>query len=213
MDRTYGVIWRHRGGAVARGRLELGGAALRRVGTSPAAAGAAARAYADLVGVHVGRRSDERIDGLRTVVLERCDGDALAIAGIVEPGIVSELADRLTTLQHSHASRHVAIILPLVPGSQEAVRELLAAGPPFQAAELGLDRHCVFVTQDEVVFVFAWHGEALLEGLLTEPALWERAAAWQEHVAGPPRIADPAYLWSRPSASADAALLPPGLHD
>lgn len=213
MDRTYGVIWRHPGGEVARGRLELGPAALWLIGTSPAADVVEALAYADLAGVHVGRRGDERIDGLRTVVLERCDGDAVAIAGVVEPGLVSELADRFTTLQHSHASRHVAIILPLLPGSRDAVHELLAAGPPFDAGELGLDRHSVFVTDDEVVFVFEWRGETSLETLLTEPAIWQRAAAWQAHLAGPPRIADPAYVWSRPSAPADAALLPPGLHD
>jgi hypothetical protein len=192
--------------------LELGRTGLRLVGSDAVADVAEELAYDDVSSVRVGRRHDERIDGLRTVVVERCDGDSLSIAGIVEPGLIGEVAERLTALQRSHARRHVAVVLPLVPGCRDAVELLVADGPPFDAATVGLERHCVFVTDDEAVFVFAWRGDGSPEALLAERGRGDGAAAWQDYAAGPPRIAEPAYTWVRPRAAADAAVLPPGLH-
>lgn len=213
MARSYGVIWRDRGGRTTRGRLELGSSALRLVGSAADAGIVDDLAYADVAGVRVGRRTDERIDGQRTVVVDRCDGGAVAIAGLVEPpGLIAELVDELTALQHAHGRHRVAVVVPLLPGSRDAVRALLAQGPPFDADELGLDRHGVFVTDDEAVFVFDWHGDASLDRLLAQPGVWAHASAWQEHLAGAPRIADPAYAWTRPAGEVDEAVLPPGLH-
>jgi hypothetical protein len=211
--RSYGVLWRDRAGRIARGRLELGAAALRLVGGSADGDVFEEVDYADLARVRVGRNTAERIRGLRTVVLERCGGEALTIAGIAEPpGLIADLVERLTVLQQSHARRRVALVVPLVRGSRDAVRALLAGGPPFDAQELGLDRHTVFLLDDEAIFVFEWRGDPSVEALLTDPVVGQHASAWQEHVTGAPRIADPAYVWSRPVAAADEALLPPGLH-
>jgi hypothetical protein len=66
------------------------------------------------------------------------------------------------------------------------------------AAWFGLDRHEVFLTADEAIFVFESHlGVDALTSLLGDPKLWEAAAAWREYVAGPPRIAEDVFSWSR----------------
>jgi hypothetical protein len=211
MNSSYGVIWRHGDNGLAHGRLELGVRSLRLVGTTTLGDIVDEVGYADLATVHVGRLPAERIAGHRTLVLERSDGDAISIAGVAEPGLIGELADRLASLQQSNVRRRAAIVVPLQPGSQEAVARLLADGPPFDLQELGFERHAVYVTGDEAVFVFEWRGGASLDALLGEAAFWERAAAWHEHLAGPPRIADVAYAWRRGDVP-DVALLPPGLH-
>jgi hypothetical protein len=211
MRQSYGVIWRGRANGVARGKLELTDSSVRLVGADAAAAVAEEIAYADLAGVHVGRQAAERIHGRPSLVLERSDGASISIVSLSEPGLIGELANRLAGLQRSNATQRAAVIVPLLPGSKTAVEAMLAEGPPFDPDELGLESHCVYVTDSEVVFAFAWRGEAVIESLLAEPRLWESAAAWSGLAAGPPRFADTAYTWSRP-VRLDEALLPPGLH-
>ena len=210
MSSSYGVIWRHGDSALARGRLELGVHALRLVGTTTLGNVVDEVGYADLAAVHVGRLPEERIGGRRTLVLERSDGEPICIAGVAEPGVIGELADRLATLQQANVRRRAAVVAPLRPGSQEAVAELLAEGPPFDPHELGFERHAVYVTDDEAIFVFEWRGGASLDALLGEASFWERAASWQDYLAGPPRIGRAAYAWRRGTVP-DNTLLPPGL--
>ena len=63
-----------------------------------------------------------------------------------------------------------AIVVPIVEGAEAAVEELLDAGPPFDPAAAGLDRHEVFVTSDEVIFVFeSRDGIEAVEAMLAEP--------------------------------------------
>jgi len=78
-----------------------------------------------------------------------------------------------------------------------------------------LDRHDVFLTPDEAVFVFESHlGSDALAPLLSDPKLWEAVSTWGEHVAGPPRIAEEAFSWSRSEAADNVSFLPtPGPGD
>jgi hypothetical protein len=70
------------------------------------------------------------------------------------------------------------------------------------------------LTPDEVVFMFESRlGANVLEPLLAAPGLLETASAWHEHLAGPPRIAEAVYAWSRPDIDVDRSLLPPGLRN
>jgi hypothetical protein len=214
MKTSYSVVWREGKGPLARGKLEFLSQRLRLDGMGPACATSSEIDYGDLAGVRVGRAASDRIDGRPSLVLERRGGDPLAIASVVEPGMVGELAERLTALRAAGAERRTAVVVPLVPGSHAAVRALLAEGPPFDPAALGLDRHLVFLTETEVVFVFeSWLGASVLEPMLSEPGIWERAAAWHQYLAGPPRIAQGVYSWARPSVAADRSLLPPGLRN
>jgi hypothetical protein len=127
----------------------------------------------------------------------------VTIASIGQSGVVAEIAERLAGLQlGADACRRTAFVVPLAEGTFERARELLQGGPPFDPAETALDRHEVFLTPSEVVFVFESRaGMDALEPLLAEPELWASAAAWRELLAGPPRLAEDVYSWSRPPRS------------
>jgi hypothetical protein len=211
MRQTYGVVWRRGTTPDARGRLELEGSALRLIGTDGRDVVTEEIRYEDLDGVHVGRRADERIHGRPSLVLERSGREPISFTSITEPGVIGELTDRITALRRSNASHRAAVVLPLFQGSTDVARRLLRDGPPFDPDALGLERHSVYLTDEEVVFVFEWRGDASLESLLAQPRVWDVAAAWTELAEGPPRLADSAYTWTR-SASLDESLLPPGLH-
>lgn len=130
--------------------------------------------------------------------------------------LIAEIAERLTELQlGARSARRLAIIVPLKQGAREEVRSLLEAGPPFDPnAVQGLDRHEVFLTSNEVVFLFesGLARDALAE--LSRLEIWQAGSAWYEHLEGPPRIAENVYSWSRVEAEGDAFYLPtPGPGD
>jgi hypothetical protein len=93
----------------------------------------------------------------------------------------------------------IALIARLRPGSEEEAARLIEAGPPFDPAERGFDRHAVYLSAGEVVFVFEGDEvEWLVEEIVAEPAGGSVSAAlgaWRELVEGPPRIARAAYTW------------------
>ena len=211
MERSYGVVWRRGDEALAHGRLELGPRSIRLIGTSAVGSEVVEIAYADIASVHVGRTTDERIDGHRTVALEYAGGEPISISSVAEPGAIRELADQLAELHGANVLRVTAIVVPLREGSRAAAERLLAEGPPFDPEERGLERHTVYLSDEEAVFVFEWRGSGSFEPLFAESAFWERLAVWHEHLAGPPRVAEPAYSW-RHRGNADQSLLPPGLH-
>ena len=85
-----------------------------------------------------------------------------------------------------------------------------ACGPaavPARVQVPGLDRHEVFLTSDEAIFVFEASRADALEPLLAQPELWQAAAAWHDHVAGPPRIAEDAFSWARADDSEGVSYL------
>jgi hypothetical protein len=107
-------------------------------------------------------------------------------------------------------------VLPLRPGAEDAVRGLLAKGPPFDVGRIPeLDRHEVFLTPEEVIFVFESEGRSdSIAALLSKPEAWQAAGSWTEHVAGPPRLAESLYSWGRPDGEEALSFLPtPGPGD
>ena len=95
--------------------------------------------------------------------------------------------------------KRVAVIVPLKPGGRETAKLLVADGPPFALEETGIDRHEVFVTDDEVVFVFEGpNPRVAVEQLLGDADVWRAAVAWRSCAAGRPRVADEAFAWERP---------------
>jgi hypothetical protein len=136
---------------------------------------------------------------------------------VAQSNLVGEIAERLAELQLGAAGvGPLVIVLPLKAGSHDAVRALLDAGPPFQPDTIdGLDRHEVFLTETEVVFLFeSSRGRDALAALLSQPEVWGAAAAWHDHVDGAPRVAESVFSWSRPDESADVFYLPtPGPGD
>ncbi|HUK94012.1 MAG TPA: hypothetical protein VLU96_03040 [Gaiellaceae bacterium] len=213
MQRSYGVVWRKGTGPLAAGKLELLPHGLRLEGLE----GSSEVAYENLAGVRVGRTTDERIDGRPSVVLDRVHGDPVTIATVAQPSLVGEIAERLAALQlDASASRRLALVVPLKPDSHDAVRDLLAQGPPFDPEQIpGLDRHEVFLSRDEAVFVFdSGAGADALSPLLADPDFLKTAVSWRDHVAGPPRIAETIFAWTRVEEPESLSYLPtPGPGD
>jgi nucleotide-binding universal stress UspA family protein len=90
----------------------------------------------------------------------------------------------------------VAVTARLRPGSEERARELLKAGPPFDPARVGFERHSVFLGHELVVFVF--EGEQLpsvLSALVNDPVRAAAFAAWAPILAERPRLAHETYHW------------------
>ncbi len=196
---TYAVVWREEGSEPASGELDLLPHGFVLQGLAAGEPAVRHLSYESLAGIRVGRRDGERIDGLPTVVVDLHDGTSLAIATVAAPGALGELAERLASLVLAPSSEtRAAIVIPIEPESREAVQELLESGPPFDPERAwGLERHEVFLTDNEVIFVFAAEPGPALEPLLSNPAVWRAAAAWRPHLAGPPRLATSVYSWSR----------------
>ena len=200
MRTSYAVTWQKADEVSYSGRLELQSRALTFEGSNGDGAGLETIPYSDVTGVRIVRSPGDRLSGRQTLVLERRSGDPIRIASIVHPGIVSELAERLASLHladESTTTRAVAV-LPLVEGASDLAAELLRGGPPFDPDEVGLRRHQVFLTESEAIFLFEADSPQAADRLLSNDRLWAAAAAWKDVVAGPPRLADDVYSWSRP---------------
>jgi hypothetical protein len=98
----------------------------------------------------------------------------------------------------------LAIVAHLKEGAEPKAAALLAKGVPFSPEEHGIERHTVFLSADEVIFVFEGHEiEWRVDDLVTEPFQWavsEALEAWRELTDGPPRIARAQFTWERAPA-------------
>lgn len=94
------------------------------------------------------------------------------------------------------------VVAPLKVGARTAAQALLAEGPPFDPEGTPLERHDVFVTDREVVFLFEGpEAQEAVQKLAGDPAVWRAAARWRELLAGRPRIAEDVYSWTRTGPS------------
>ncbi len=94
----------------------------------------------------------------------------------------------------------LAIVVRLKPGAEPRATELLGNGPPFDPRERGFERHAVYLSATEVVFVFEGpEAEWIVSELVDEPSSPLAAAfdAWRPLLDAPPRIARRAYAWQR----------------
>jgi hypothetical protein len=125
--------------------------------------------------------------------------------------------EQLAALQpRAEAPLVIAVVVPLKRESHDAVRALLRGGPPFDPEEVtGLERHEVLLTAEEAIFLFEPRlGADALTSLVSEPSLWQVAAAWRYHLAGPPRLAEEVYSWASGAESDELSYLPtPGPGD
>ena len=92
----------------------------------------------------------------------------------------------------------LVVVAPLREGARESAQLLIADGPPFDLGTSTLEKHEVYVTEREAIFVFEGADpRAEVERLVGDPSVWRAAAAWRECLAGRPRIADEAFTWSQ----------------
>lgn len=213
MRTSYGVVWREGASPLAAGKLELLPRGIRLDGLERTQD----IPYELLAGVRVGRLAGERIDGRLSVVIERRSGPPVTISTVAKPSLVGEIVERLAALQlGDDPARRTTVVLPIKPESHASVHALLESGPPFDPDQMeGLDRHEVYLTPQEVIFLFdSKFGLDAFAKLIADPGLWQSAAAWREHIAGPPRIAEDVYSWARHTDSGELSYLPtPGAGD
>jgi hypothetical protein len=95
MGTSYAVTWQKAGEPGRSGRLELQSSAIAFEGSNGSSSVSEAIPYEDVTDVRIARSTDDRISDRQTLVLELRSGAPIRIAGIVHPGIVSELAERL----------------------------------------------------------------------------------------------------------------------
>jgi hypothetical protein len=213
MQSSYGVVWREGTSEPATGKLELLPRVLRLDGRD----GSREVRYEDVAAIRIGRSRADRVNGGPAVVIERRKGERVIISTVAQPSLIGEIAERLAALQlGARKNSRIVVVLPLKPDAHESVSGLLRQGPPFDPASIeGLDRHEVYLTGGEAVFVFeSALGADAIAPLLADPKLWEYASAWGQHVAGAPRIAGEAFAWNRTQLDQDVFYLPtPGPGD
>jgi hypothetical protein len=95
----------------------------------------------------------------------------------------------------------LAFVARLKSGSEERAAELLAEGAPFDPEGSGFDRHSVFLSATEVVFVFEGKEvDALVDDLIENPFRSRVSDAfdkWRPLIEDRPRIARERFFWER----------------
>jgi hypothetical protein len=92
--------------------------------------------------------------------------------------------------------KRLAVVARLRPGARAKAAELIASGPPFDPEAVGLERHSVYLSGAEVVFVFEGaEVEWIVDGIVDDPFRSPVFEAWSELLDGSPRAAREAYFW------------------
>jgi hypothetical protein len=101
VNTTYAVKWREPDGQTYLGRLSLGAWTLGLEGRGPGGPAVDRQiGYAEILGLHIGRRGD-RFDGQPALVVDRAEGRYLVTSAGMSAGIVQEVLDRLASLRRS----------------------------------------------------------------------------------------------------------------
>lgn len=199
---THRVVWALNAGDPVTGTLEVTGGDIRLAGRTGAGTEAACRiAAAELFHVSESGAESDRVDGLRAVVVDERGGRRLLIAPQAGEEHVREIAallERASGLAGSALTR-VAVRVPVDPSHAERVRALVRQGPPYDLSEVpGLERHQVYVTDHDVLFLFEGADPGLaVERVLRDARVWRALEAWDDHVTGRPSVVEPDYTWSR----------------
>ncbi len=90
----------------------------------------------------------------------------------------------------------IAVVAPIRYGAYAEARRLIGEDRPFDSERTPRDRHQVFLTGNEAIFVFEGaNARAAVEELVGDVAVSKTALAWRHCLAGRPRIADDVYGW------------------
>ena len=110
----YAVVWRTGDGPASSGKLELGADDLVLHGSSE---DELRIPFDQLTSVEIGRAAGERINGDRSLVLERHSCERVLVAALGGVGLLGELTDLLARLRAEHAARAcVAVVVPIRRG-------------------------------------------------------------------------------------------------
>ena len=93
--------------------------------------------------------------------------------------------------------KRLMIVARLRDDAHDEAEVLLAEGPPFDPAEVGLEGHTAYLTAAEVIFVFEGpEVEWIVNDLVDDPRVAPFFAPWEKLVEGTPRLAHERYHWS-----------------
>ena len=193
----YAVVWRTDDGPTCSGKLELGDEEVVLNGAQ--APDGLHIPLADLSSVEIGRAPGERVNGEKSLVLERRSCERVLVAALGGVGLLGELNELLARLRAERTARaRVAVVVPIRRGTAEAARRLIEEGPPFDLEGLSLERHHVLVSQREVIFFFEGeNAEAAVDALAQEPGVLQAAVRWRRILAGRPRLAQERFAWAQ----------------
>jgi hypothetical protein len=94
------------------------------------------------------------------------------------------------------------ITAKLKGGAWPEVRDILREGPPFDLEKTSLERHEVFLAEDEVVFLFEGpHADREAGRLLEGPGTLGRASRLASCLGGQLRLSEEVFSWERPATS------------
>jgi hypothetical protein len=93
-------------------------------------------------------------------------------------------------------ANRVVVVARLRRGARDQARELIADGPPFEPGALGFERHAVYLSSEEVVFLFEGPSAARrLADMIDDMVSSASFSAWASLLRGNPRIAHEHYFW------------------
>lgn len=109
----------------------------------------------------------------------------------------------------------LAVVARFAPERRDGVEQLLAAGPPFDLPETGIDKHVVYLTTREAVFVFEgerveWEVDDLVDDFF-HPELQATLGEWRRLVEEEPHIGREIFAWQRGAAPAAGTAGAPGV--
>jgi hypothetical protein len=193
----YAVVWRTGHGPTSSGRLALGADELVLQGSGEPEGFRIS--FDELSSVEIGRGAGDRINGEKSLVLERHSCERVLVAALGGVGLLGELTDLLARLRAEHAARAcIAVVVPIRRGTAEAARGLIEEGRPFDVEDVGLERHHVFVSEREVVFFFEGESAAAaVDALTRSPDVLKAVVRWRAILGGRPRIAEERFGWTR----------------
>lgn len=98
----------------------------------------------------------------------------------------------------------LSVVARFKPEAAERVKELLASGPPFDLEEHGIERHTVYLTARDAVFVFEgpnveWEVDDLAGDFL-QSELQAALTAWKTLLGEEPHIGRAVFHWTRDEA-------------
>jgi hypothetical protein len=197
MQERFAVVFRE-GTAQATGKLQVEPDRLLLQGVSARGKLTLEILCSELREVRVVHSPSERLNGHRTLVLERSKGPSVLVAPL-GVAFVPEIVSLLSSLTNRDGDT-LAVRVALKEGCLGRARELLAKGPPLDPASLGLRGHEVYLREGEAVFVFRGSDVRGRVGkALAHPAVWRAGVAWQRCFAAAPQIVDAAEVWLDPA--------------
>jgi hypothetical protein len=111
------------------------------------------------------------------------------------------------TLTGGEEMERVAVVGNLKPGAEARAEALIKEGPPFNPQESGFERHAVFLSGGQVVFVFEGASlDRLLHSVVAAPVVSAKLRAWEPLLEGTPSIAHSAYFWQRADGCAEGSV-------